>query len=69
MGTTTLQVPGIHCDHCKTAIEGAVGALDGVREAEVSVPERTVSIDYDEAVVDLGRIRDAIVDEGYDVPE
>ena len=69
MGTTTLQVPGIHCDHCKTAIEGAVGALDGVREAEVSVPERTVSVDYDEAVVDLGRIRDAIVDQGYDVPE
>ena len=68
MGSTTLRVPGIHCDHCKSAIEGAVGALDGGRAAEVSVAEREVAVDYDDAVVDLERIRDTIIEQGYDLP-
>ena len=68
MGSATIGVPGIHCDHCKASIEGAVGALDGVRSAEVSVAERQVAVDYDESVVDLDRIRDTIIEQGYDVP-
>jgi copper chaperone len=68
MGSTTLQVPGIHCDHCKAAIEGAVGALEGVRSAEVSVADREVAVDYDEGVVDLDRIRETIIEQGYDLP-
>ena len=68
MSATTLHIPGIHCDHCKASIEGAVGALEGVRSAEVSVGERTVAVDYDEAVVGLDRIRDAIIEQGYDLP-
>lgn len=68
MSTTTLSVPGIHCDHCKSSIEGALGDLDGVRSAEVSVADRTVAVDYDEAVVGLDAVRDAIVEQGYDLP-
>lgn len=68
MTTTTLHIPGIHCDHCKGAIEGALGGLDGVRSAEVSVADRSVAVDYDDAVVDLERIKDAIVEQGYDLP-
>ncbi len=69
MSTTTLHVPGIHCGHCKASIEGAVGALDGVRTAEVSVDDRTVAVDYDESVVGVEQIKDAIVEQGYDLPE
>ncbi|MGH9281884.1 MAG: heavy-metal-associated domain-containing protein [Acidimicrobiales bacterium] len=68
MGSTTLRVPGIHCDHCKSAIEGAVGALEGVRSAEVSVADRQVAVEYDEAVLDLDRIKDTIIEQGYDLP-
>lgn len=69
MSTTTLRVPGIHCGHCKASIEGAVGALDGVRTAEVSVDDRTVAVDYDESVVGVDQIKDAVVEQGYDLPE
>ncbi len=31
MTTTTISVPQIHCDHCKTSIEGALRPLGGVR--------------------------------------
>lgn len=68
MSSTTLTIPGIHCDHCQSAIEGALSELDGVRTATVSVPDRTVDVDYDESVVTLDAIRDAIIHQGYDVP-
>jgi copper chaperone len=68
MSTTVLSVPSIHCDHCKASIEGALGQLDGVDSAQVSVPDRTVSVSYDETQVDLDAIREAIVDQGFDVP-
>ena len=68
MSTTTLSVPGIHCDHCKSSIEGALGQLHGVTSAEVSVGAKTVTVDYDEEQVDLDAIRDAIEQQGYDLP-
>ena len=68
MATTMLSVPEIHCDHCKAAVEGAVGPLDGVDGVEVDVPTATVRIDHDD-VLDLRRVVDVIEDQGYDVPE
>ena len=68
MSEATLNIPGIHCGHCQTAIEGALDELEGVHSARVSVPERTVAVDYDESVVDLGTIKDTIIEQGYDLP-
>jgi copper chaperone len=67
--TTTISVPGIHCGHCKSSIEGALGQVAGVEAATVSVEAKTVDVTYDEASVDLASIRTAIEDQGYDVPE
>jgi copper chaperone len=64
----TISVPEIHCDHCKTSIEGAVGALAGVQRASVDVPARTVEIDYDSDRVSRADILRAIEDQGYEVP-
>jgi copper ion binding protein len=58
------SVPGISCGHCKDAIEGAVGKLDGVASVEVVIDDRTVLIDGD-ATDDA--IRAAIDEAGYDV--
>ncbi len=65
--TTTLSVPAIHCDNCKNSIEGALNGLDGVSTAEVSVPDKTVTVAYDEAAADLAAIREAIEEQGFDV--
>jgi copper chaperone len=66
--TVTIHVPEIHCDHCKTSIEGALIPLDGVRKASVDIPARQVRVDYDEAIVTHKAIVDAIEDQGYEVP-
>lgn len=63
--TTTLQVPEVHCDHCKTSLEGAVGDLGGVSRVEVSVPEATLEVSFDEESVDLDVIKKTIEQQGY----
>jgi copper chaperone len=63
----TLQVPEVHCDHCKTSLEGAVGNLDGVSRVEVSVPEATIDVAFDEATVSLDSIKTTIEEQGYAV--
>lgn len=69
MTTKTITVPEIHCGHCKTSIEGAVSAVDGVQAVEVDIEPRTVTFDYDESTVDLDQITAAIEAAGYEVPD
>ena len=62
-----LNVPAVSCDHCKMAIEKAVGALDGVGAVDVDVAEKTVTVDFDADAVTLEKIEEAVTGEGYDV--
>ncbi|MGH3650468.1 MAG: copper ion binding protein [Acidimicrobiia bacterium] len=64
---TTLQVPEVHCDHCKTSLEGAVGGLGGVSRVEVSVPDASLDVSFDEDAVDLETIKRTIEEQGYAV--
>lgn len=65
--TTTLSVPTIHCDNCKNSIEGALGGVEGIDTAEVSVAEKTVTVAYDDQAVGMDRIRQTIEEQGFDV--
>ena len=67
MTTTTLSVPEIHCGHCKSSIEGALRPVTGVHEASVDIEGRTVTVSYDQATVDSGRLVELIEEQGYDV--
>lgn len=67
MTDVQLQVPEVHCDHCKSSIEGAVGALAGVETVEVSVPDASVQIAYDETSLPLDMIKATIEEQGYAV--
>jgi copper chaperone len=62
-----LQVPEVHCDHCKTSLEGAVGTMSGVEVVEVSVADATLDVSFDEDMVDLDRIKQTIEEQGYAV--
>jgi copper chaperone len=62
-----LNVPSVSCNHCKMAIETAVGALDGVGEVAVDVAEKTVTVDFDTDVLSLESIEEAVAGEGYEV--
>jgi copper chaperone len=67
MRQVVLQVPEVHCDNCKTSLEGAVGAMSGVETVEVSVPDATLDVSFDESQVGLERIKSTIEEQGYAV--
>lgn len=67
MTEITLQVPEVHCNHCKTSLEGAVGALGGVENVEVTVADATLDVTFDDTAVELDTIKRKIEEQGYAV--
>ena len=61
--TRRYLVPEISCDHCKAAIEGEVGGVEGVTAAVVDVAATSVTVSGG----DDDTIRAAIDEAGYDV--
>ncbi|MGH8930919.1 MAG: heavy-metal-associated domain-containing protein [Egibacteraceae bacterium] len=66
--TETIPVPGIHCDHCKASIEGALSPLEGLSEVSADIAGRQVTVSYDETLLDHDAIVRAIEEQGYEVP-
>ena len=67
MQTTTLDVRGMSCGHCKMSVEGALKKLAGVSEVHVNLETGNVEVTYDEGKVTLEAMRQAVEDQGYDV--
>ena len=57
------SVPGISCDHCKSAIEAEVSEVDGVASVMVDVANKSVVV----VGGDDAAIRSAIDEAGYDI--
>jgi copper chaperone len=64
MATIVYDVPGISCGHCKAAIEAEVAKVEGVQSVDVSVDDRTVTVEGEAADA---RLRAAIDEAGYEV--
>jgi copper chaperone len=65
--TTTLQVQGMTCNHCKMAVTNALQEIEGVNRVEVHLEKGTVDVDYDETKVSLNQLKEVIEEQGYDV--
>ncbi|MGX9932894.1 copper chaperone CopZ [Virgibacillus salarius] len=69
MQQVTLNVQGMSCGSCVNKIEGNVGKLNGVESVKVQLSEGKVDVSFNESLIDLGEIKDAIKDTGYEVKE
>lgn len=67
MTTVVLRVPDISCEHCERTIRQALGRTAGVRDVAVNIPAKEVRVAYDEAAVDLERLKAVLHDEDYPV--
>lgn len=67
MQTIILNVEGMSCQHCVSAVKGAVEGLAGVSSANVDLDKKTAQVSFDESKVTLAQIKEAIEDQGFDV--
>lgn len=62
-----LNVEGMSCNHCVNSIKSAVGDIDGVTNVDVSLEDKTVTVEYNPDKVKVGHIKITIEDEGYSI--
>jgi copper chaperone len=67
MTEKTLRVPGMHCGHCKAAVESELSKISGVESSNADVEKGTVEVSYDEGTVTTEDLKDAIEEAGYTV--
>ncbi|SOC43915.1 copper chaperone CopZ [Ureibacillus acetophenoni] len=67
MQSITLNVQGMSCGHCVSAIEGSVGKLEGVNEVKVKLDDAQVEVSFNESQLPLEKIKETIEEQGYDV--
>ena len=64
MGTYTLAVSGMTCDHCARTVEKALDAVGGVIEAQVSYQDGTAKVETHDSVTESALIN-AVKNKGY----
>jgi copper chaperone len=67
MENVTLKVEGMSCDHCVKAVEGSVGALEGIDSVKVDLKSGTVNVKFIPEKITLDQIKETIDDQGYDI--
>lgn len=67
MEKRTIPVIGMMCAGCAANVEKKINSLDGVAEASVSLPGRTVLVEYDPDVITPGKMQEALRSIGYDL--
>ncbi|MFN8556184.1 MAG: heavy-metal-associated domain-containing protein [Dehalococcoidia bacterium] len=67
METIVLTAPDISCDHCKHAIEKAVGEMPGVSGVNVAIEPKQVTVQYNPSAVTVEQIAAVMDEEGYPV--
>jgi copper chaperone CopZ len=67
MSRAVLHVPDISCEHCERTIKQALGQTPGVLRVEVDIPRKQVRVSYDDAAVDVDRLKTVLEAEEYPV--
>jgi copper chaperone len=67
MAQTKLNVQGMTCGHCKSAVTNALKELDGVKNVEVDLQAGKATVEYEEGKVSEENMKEAVEDQGYDV--
>lgn len=66
METVEIQVEGMTCMHCQKHVADALGALKGVKKAEVSLTDKKASVLCNPAKVSREDLVQVVKDAGYD---
>jgi copper chaperone len=62
-----IKIEGMHCHRCEKSIQKILAAQPGVAEVEVDFPSGQASVLYDEQLVTVERLLEAVNEAGYRV--
>ncbi len=62
-----INVEGMTCNHCVNAVNKALKGMDGVKNVNVDLNAKAVSVEFEPNIVSLQDIKTTIEDLGYDV--
>ena len=62
---TTFVAPDIECEGCIASIQKVLGRLEGVQLVKVDLPNKTVSVTFNEAQSSRGTLAQALTDIGF----
>ncbi len=67
MAEIVLKIKGMSCQHCVVSISKALKGLKGVKDVKVSLEKGSAEVNYDDKLVTLSQMKDAVADAGYTV--
>ena len=67
MANKSLKIKGMTCAACANALERAIGKLPGVKKANVNLATEKLNIEFDEEVLSVAEIEEAVEYAGYQV--
>ena len=62
-----IRIEGMQCSGCVESVQNALHARDGVSHAVADLDAGKVTVDFDDAVIGLDGLHEAIEDAGFDV--
>lgn len=67
MSTVLLSVPGISCENCERHVTEALTKESGVQSVKVNIPEKVVTLTYDEGSISIDQVKAILEEEEYPV--
>ena len=67
MDKVNIRVEGMTCGGCVSSIQKALTARNGVEIVSGSVADKTVTVDFDPAIIGQADLESAIEQAGFDV--
>lgn len=63
----SIKIEGMHCASCANRVERIVSRLDGVDAASVNFATETLSVQYQEDMINQANIEEAIIEAGFGI--
>ncbi len=65
MADTVLKIKGMSCQHCVMSVTKALKGLKGVKDVKVSLEEGSAEINYEDDLVAVSQMKEAVAEAGY----
>jgi copper chaperone len=68
METVKIGVNGMTCGGCVRSVTNVLSALPGVKSASVSLEQKQAEVTFEPALADVGKMKAAIENAGFEAP-